>query len=182
MLCKNSRKDQAIYLRTLIVKYMHLLSLKLIWQNCSNIKASNNHIWIFIFFVKGDDDHMASLCYETVREGCSVLLFCPSKNWCEKLADSIAREFYNLRNSGTWIFRVLTYTWFPFSSKVRIILLLHEHQGEAEPSPVPLDQEGLVDVVAQLRRTPAGLDSILQRTVPWGVAFHHAGEHTHTAP
>ena len=42
-----------------------------------------------------------SLCYETVRDGCSVLLFCPSKNWCEKLADSIAREFYNLRHAGT---------------------------------------------------------------------------------
>lgn len=42
-----------------------------------------------------------------------------------------------------------------------------------------LDQQGLEDVVAQLRRTPAGLDSILQRTVPWGVAFHHAGERTY---
>lgn len=39
-----------------------------------------------------------------------------------------------------------------------------------------LDQEGLEDVVAQLSRTPTGLDCILQRTVPWGVAFHHAGE------
>ncbi|XP_051240600.1 DNA polymerase theta [Dicentrarchus labrax] len=99
--------------------------------------------------IKGDDDHIVSLCYETVREGRSVLLFCPSKNWCEKLADSIAREFYNLRHAG--------------------------HQDEAEPQPVSLDQEGLVDVVAQLRRTPAGLDPILHRTVPWGVAFHHAG-------
>uniref|UniRef100_A0A4W6BJQ6 DNA polymerase theta n=1 Tax=Lates calcarifer TaxID=8187 RepID=A0A4W6BJQ6_LATCA len=89
--------------------------------------------------IKGDDDHIVSLCYETVREGHSVLLFCPSKNWCEKLADSIAREFYNLRHN------------------------------------VCLDQEGLVDVIAQLRRTPAGIDPILQRTVPWGVAFHHAG-------
>uniref|UniRef100_A0A3Q1EPI6 DNA polymerase theta n=1 Tax=Acanthochromis polyacanthus TaxID=80966 RepID=A0A3Q1EPI6_9TELE len=96
--------------------------------------------------VKADDDHIVSLCYETVREGRSVLLFCPSKNWCEKLADTIAREFYNLR-----------------------------HTGETEPQPVRLDQEGLVDVTAQLRRTPAGLDPILQRTVPWGVAFHHAG-------
>ncbi|XP_074486262.1 DNA polymerase theta isoform X1 [Sebastes fasciatus] len=99
--------------------------------------------------VKGDDDHIVSLCYETVREGRSVLLFCPSKNWCEKLADSIAREFYNIRHT--------------------------DRQGEAEPQPVCLDREGLVDVVAQLRRTPAGLDPILQRTVPWGVAFHHAG-------
>ncbi|XP_073323446.1 DNA polymerase theta [Pagrus major] len=99
--------------------------------------------------IKGDDDHIVSLCYETVRDGCSVLLFCPSKNWCEKLADSIAREFYNLRHA--------------------------DRHGEAEPQPVSVDQEGLVDVVAQLRRTPAGLDPILQRTVPWGVAFHHAG-------
>uniref|UniRef100_UPI003AAA2B9C DNA polymerase theta n=1 Tax=Centroberyx gerrardi TaxID=166262 RepID=UPI003AAA2B9C len=99
--------------------------------------------------VKGDDDHIVSLCYETVRDGHSVLLFCPSKNWCEKLADGIAREFYNLRHT--------------------------ERQGEADPRAVCLDQEGLVDVIAQLRRTPAGLDPILQRTVPWGVAFHHAG-------
>ncbi|XP_069022863.1 DNA polymerase theta [Embiotoca jacksoni] len=99
--------------------------------------------------IKGDDDHIVSLCYETVREGHSVLLFCPSKNWCEKLADTIAREFYNLRHT--------------------------DRQGEAEPQPVCLHLEGLVDVMAQLRRTPAGLDPILQRTVPWGVAFHHAG-------
>lgn len=53
---------------------------------------------------------------------------------------------------------------------------LSERQGEAAPQPVCLDQEGLENVVAQLRRTTTGLDCILQRTVPWGVAFHHAGE------
>ncbi|XP_013868724.1 DNA polymerase theta isoform X2 [Austrofundulus limnaeus] len=99
--------------------------------------------------IKGDDEHIVSLCYETVTEGHSVLLFCPSKNWCEKLADIIAREFFNLRQS--------------------------DRRGEAQPQPVDLDQEGLEDVKAQLRRTPAGLDPTLQRTVPWGVAFHHAG-------
>lgn len=50
--------------------------------------------------------------------------------------------------------------------------------GEAGPQAVCLDQAGLGDVIAQLRRTPAGLDPILQRTVPWGVGFHHAGEYT----
>ncbi|MEQ2228411.1 hypothetical protein ILYODFUR_008503 [Ilyodon furcidens] len=99
--------------------------------------------------IKGDDDHIVSLCYETVREGHSVLLFCPSKNWCEKLADTIARAFFNLRHTDL--------------------------RGEALPQPLCLDAEGLVDVIAQLRRTPAGLDPILQRSVPWGVAFHHAG-------
>lgn len=61
-------------------------------------------IFFFLLFVifcsKGDDEHIVSLCYETVREGHSVLLFCPSKNWCEKLADIIAREFFNLRQTG----------------------------------------------------------------------------------
>ncbi|XP_030638851.1 DNA polymerase theta [Chanos chanos] len=102
--------------------------------------------------VKGDDDHIVSLCFETVRDGHSVLLFCPAKNWCEKLADSIAREFYNFHHRGQL-----------------------KKQSSPEDYTVFLDQEGLSDVVAQLKRSPAGLDPILQRTVPWGVAFHHAG-------
>ncbi|KAL1252970.1 hypothetical protein QQF64_017663 [Cirrhinus molitorella] len=99
--------------------------------------------------VKGDDDHIVSLCFETVQDGHSALLFCPSKNWCEKLADSIGREFYNLYHKEM-------------------------HSGSGVQS-ISLNQEGLQDVVAQLKRTPAGLDQVLQRTVPWGVAFHHAG-------
>lgn len=50
-----------------------------------------------------------------------------------------------------------------------------EKQSESEVHSVTLNLEGLQDVVAQLKRTPAGLDDILKRTVPWGVAFHHAG-------
>lgn len=99
--------------------------------------------------VKGDDDHIVSLCFETVQDGHSALLFCPSKNWCEKLADTIGREFYNLHHK--------------------------EMQAGSAVQSISLKQEGLQDVVAQLKRTPAGLDQVLQRTVPWGVAFHHAG-------
>ena len=43
--------------------------------------------------VTGDDDHVIPLCKETILEGHSVLVFCPTKNWCEKLAESIARHF-----------------------------------------------------------------------------------------
>ncbi|XP_037692415.1 DNA polymerase theta isoform X2 [Choloepus didactylus] len=101
--------------------------------------------------VKGDDDHVVSLCYETVCDGHSVLLFCPSKKWCEKLADTIAHEFYNLH---------------------------HRTEGLVKPYeilPVILDQKGLLEVMNQLKRLPSGLDCVLQKTVPWGVAFHHAG-------
>lgn len=30
-------------------------------------------------------------------------------------------------------------------------------------------------MVAQLRKSPAGLDNVLKKTVPMGVSFHHAG-------
>ncbi|XP_075710826.1 DNA polymerase theta [Rhinoderma darwinii] len=108
-----------------------------------------------LMHVKGDDDHIVSLCYETVRGGHSILIFCPSKNWCEKLADTIAREFYNLYQRARQ----------------------ETADGGLEPSvsPVVLDKDGIQDVVGQLKRCPAGLDSVLGRTVPWGVAFHHAG-------
>ncbi|XP_063126450.1 DNA polymerase theta isoform X2 [Rattus norvegicus] len=101
--------------------------------------------------VKGDEDHIVSLCYETVRDNHSVLVFCPSKKWCEKVADIIAREFYNLH---------------------------HQPEGLVKSSefpPVILDQKSLLEVIDQLKRSPSGLDSVLKNTVPWGVAFHHAG-------
>ncbi|ELW67555.1 DNA polymerase theta [Tupaia chinensis] len=101
--------------------------------------------------VKGDEDHIVSLCYETICDNHSVLLFCPSKKWCEKLADTIAREFYNLH---------------------------HQAEGLVKPPefpPVTLEPKGLQEVMDQLKHLPSGLDSVLQKTVPWGVAFHHAG-------
>ncbi|XP_019329649.1 PREDICTED: DNA polymerase theta [Aptenodytes forsteri] len=100
--------------------------------------------------LKGDEDHVVSLCYETVCDGHSVLLFCPSKNWCEKLADIIAREFYSLQQAES-------------SAKNSAL------------SPVVVDREGINEVLDQLKRSLSGLDSVLQRTLPWGVAFHHAG-------
>uniref|UniRef100_G1NN83 DNA polymerase theta n=1 Tax=Meleagris gallopavo TaxID=9103 RepID=G1NN83_MELGA len=100
--------------------------------------------------LKGDEDHVVSLCYETVCDGHSVLLFCPSKNWCEKLADIIAREFYSLQQAES-------------SAK------------NSSLSPVVVDREGIDEVLDQLKRSLSGLDSVLQRTLPWGVAFHHAG-------
>ncbi|XP_041319851.1 DNA polymerase theta [Pyrgilauda ruficollis] len=100
--------------------------------------------------LKGDEDHIVSLCYETVCGGHSVLLFCPSKNWCENLADIIAREFYGLQQTES-------------SAKNSAI------------APVVVNREGIDEVLDQLKRSISGLDSVLQRTLPWGVAFHHAG-------
>ncbi|XP_064000012.1 DNA polymerase theta [Pogoniulus pusillus] len=100
--------------------------------------------------LKGDEDHVVSLCYETVCDGHSVLLFCPSKNWCEKLADIIAREFYSLQQAE------------------------NSAKNSAHAQTI-VDKEGIEEVLDQLKHSISGLDSVLQRTLPWGVAFHHAG-------
>lgn len=65
-------------------------------------------------------------------------------------------------------------------SSVDCYVFLSDREGDNDAQPVCLDHEGLVNVIAQLKRTPAGLDPILQRTVPWGVAFHHAGDQSST--
>ncbi|XP_043556926.1 DNA polymerase theta isoform X1 [Chiloscyllium plagiosum] len=103
--------------------------------------------------IKGDEDNIVSLCYETVQNGHSVLLFCPSKNWCEKLSDTIAREFYHLHHMTSTEGFVKASKLFPYT----------------------LHRDELQETVDQLKRTPAGLDAVLGRTVPQGVAFHHAG-------
>jgi hypothetical protein len=46
--------------------------------------------------LQNDTDHLVYLSLETVINGHSVLVFCPTKNWCETLADTVAKEFFNL--------------------------------------------------------------------------------------
>ena len=55
-----------------------------------------------IQYFQGDSDNLVYLCLETVLAGHSVLVFCPTKNWCEKLADTVAKEFFNLGRSVHW--------------------------------------------------------------------------------
>ena len=38
-----------------------------------------------------------------------------------------------------------------------------------------INGSALSDILLQLKNSPAGLDSVLKLTVPFGVAFHHAG-------
>ncbi|XP_014662038.1 PREDICTED: DNA polymerase theta-like [Priapulus caudatus] len=105
--------------------------------------------------VKGDSDGVVQLCVETVTAGHSVLVFCPTKKWCEVLADTAAREFYNMLRERTTATDVT---------------------GAATAAPpLQLDGRALRDVLEQLRRTPVGVDAILSRTLQYGVAFHHAG-------
>ena len=96
----------------------------------------------------GDEDDILLLCRETLVQGHSVLIFCPTKNWCEKLAQAIARAPF-LNDDA--------------AAKGR------------EDAAIVVDRPALADICRQLKRTQVGLDPVLGLTIPSGVAFHHAG-------
>ncbi|XP_055341716.1 DNA polymerase theta-like [Paramacrobiotus metropolitanus] len=86
-----------------------------------------------------DPEQMCGLCLETVQGGHSVLVFCPTKNWCETASLNISAQFVKTLPPNT------------------------------------VRTEHLNELLDQLKRTPAGLDAILRKTIPQAVAFHHAG-------
>lgn len=98
--------------------------------------------------LSSDSDNILQLCLETISDGHSVLIFCPTKNWCEKLAHQVAITFCKLGREDTPIGRTLR---------------------------EQLSMESIMETLEQLKRGPAGLDSVLKNTVSFGTAFHHAG-------
>lgn len=88
------------------------------------------------------------ICLDTIKEGCSVLIFCMTKNRCESLAQSLATSFYNIgcqQSDNSTVLRN------------------------------QLNPETIAEVLEQLKNCPVGLDQILKKTISFGVAYHHAG-------
>lgn len=101
----------------------------------------------FIAFGK-DQDNIGQLCVETILEGCSVLVFCPSKDWCESLSKHVAGYIYAIGKSKT-----------PMGDRLRQLLRMDD----------------INEMKLQLRNCPTGLDPILGKVLSYGCAFHHAG-------
>ncbi|EDW97149.1 DNA polymerase theta [Drosophila yakuba] len=95
-----------------------------------------------------DSDDVAFLCIETLLEGCSVIVFCPSKDWCENLAVQLATAMHGLIKSGT-----------------ELGLRLRTN----------LNPRAIEEVKQQLRDIPTGLDAVMSKAVTYACAFHHAG-------
>lgn len=93
-------------------------------------------------------DHVLYFCLETIKEGCSILIFCMTKNRCENLAQSIASSFYKLGCTDN-------------------------EQGSILRE--QLKSKDIVEVLEQLKNCPVGLDQILKNIISFGVAYHHAG-------
>lgn len=50
---------------------------------------------------QNDQDNVGQLCMETILEGSAVIIFCPSKDWCESLSMHIAGSIYKIGKSRT---------------------------------------------------------------------------------
>lgn len=50
---------------------------------------------------QNDQDNVGQLCIETILEGSAVIIFCPSKDWCESLSIHIAGSIYKIGKSRT---------------------------------------------------------------------------------
>ena len=116
---------------------------------------------------ENDSDQLVYLCLETIINGHSVLVFCPTKMWCEKLADAVAKEFFRLGKPPIPKEKEFED---PNYSLVRTKL-----QGQ-------LNGQKLSEVIEQLKKSPAGLDPALSRTIRFGVAYHHAGNYNNQYP
>lgn len=53
--------------------------------------------------IEDDQDNIAQLSIETIVSAAAVIIFCPSKDWCESLATHIAQKIYILGKSKTEI-------------------------------------------------------------------------------
>ena len=105
-----------------------------------------------------DEDDLIALCFETVSQHHSVLIFCPTKVRCEKLTISIAKGFH-------------------FLLETSLDSLEGEQKVEMQNFKESLEgvRKHYEDITKQLRNCPVGLDKVLNDTMFYGVAYHHAG-------
>ncbi len=97
---------------------------------------------------KQDYDNIAQMCIETILENGSVIVFCPSKEWCEKLAEHLSDCISSKIQRKTDI-----------GNKLCV---------QIKPSLIE-------NTKSLLKNCPAGLVPELARIVSYGCAYHHAG-------
>lgn len=101
-----------------------------------------------IYAGQNDQENVGQMCIETITEGSAVIVFCPSKDWCETLSLHVAGLIYRLGKLKS-----------PLGEKIRS----------------QINMRNIQDLKTHLKNSPAGLDSVLEKAISYGVAFHHAG-------
>ncbi|XP_055376820.1 DNA polymerase theta isoform X2 [Condylostylus longicornis] len=119
-----------------------------IYDNKLELIRVIDHASLSIPEIPNDQDGIAFLCLETLLEGCSVIIFCPSKDWCENLSKNLSKTIKEIYNSNTELGLNLQ----------KVIV-----------------KNNLVKVNEQLKSLHYGCDKFLEMTCEYGCAFHHAG-------
>lgn len=114
-----------------------------------------------------DGDHVAQLCIETLLEGCSVVVFCPSKDWCENLAVQLATAMHTLIKSESDVGK-------------RLRAQLNQQaidEVKQQLRDIPTGNSPYIYVLYYVNSTSSftGLDSVMSKAISYACAFHHAG-------
>lgn len=96
-------------------------------------------------FFTNDSDEVCELAMETIIENCQLIIFCPSKEWCEQICNNLARGIHNIRKLRPEVMEGI------------------------------LDNKRLENLLTQAKAMPSGIDANLQPCLSYGCAFHHAG-------
>jgi DNA polymerase theta len=117
-----------------------------------------------------DPEGVFSLCLEPLQWGKSVMLFCPSKQRCA----TCARELANIIREGRYI---------NIAAGVHSRMGMSINDGNSSSSSssngISVDSEDMrwkrMALLNELRLAPVRLCEVLKATIPFGVAYHHAG-------
>jgi DNA polymerase theta len=120
-----------------------------------------------------DPDGMKRLCLETVQSGKSAMLFCNSKRRCEVCATAVAESlakhgsFVSGNASASAGSKVPAVSWntAATTSSAQYVPLILSNATRA----------GRLAMVESLSQTQVGLCPVLRNSLPYGVAYHHAG-------
>ncbi|KAH8283889.1 hypothetical protein KR054_004622 [Drosophila jambulina] len=114
-----------------------------------------------------DSDHVAQLCIETLLEGCSVIVFCPSKDWCENLAVQLATAMHGLIKSGSELGQRLRANLNPEA--------IEEVKKQLRDIPTGWVRRRMNERKIQQPYFILGIDAVMSKAVTYACAFHHAG-------
>lgn len=99
----------------------------------------------FAKFFPNDTDEVCELAMETIMENCQLIIFCPTKAWCEDLCTNLARGIHQMFKTSDEAIREI------------------------------VNKQRVANLLEQVKSLPSGADHVLQRSLPYGCAFHHAG-------
>ena len=113
-----------------------------------------------------DPDGLLALCLETVLiKNKSVIVFCATKKWCEAAGTLISDTLADARA------HMMQYASSPVSSQ--------SEQNAINSAAVIMAEmdrkEACRKICVDLLQSPVGLCPTLQRLLPQGIAYHHAG-------